>query len=256
MRPKSSSRTAIVTGASQGIGLAIAQRLVEDGLNVVGCARTAGAASAALERLGDAASGVDADVRDSAAVDRVVAGAVDRFGGVDVLVNNAGVYQRKNALEVEPDEFEEIMQINVIGSFLCAKAAAKAMIATDARARGGGRIINIASVAGMFSESESVAYNASKAAVISITRTLAFDLAPHGIASMCVAPGWVDTGIDPVLETLGPEQLRRLNPQGRAGTPAEVAHAVSGFCDPRAQFMNGAVVTVDGGQMAAAPDPV
>ena len=258
MRPSSSAsnRTAIVTGASQGIGLAVAERLVADGYDVVGCARTPGAAAAALEPLGDKAIGVDADVSKAEDVQRVVETAVGQFGALDVLVNNAGVYERRTILEVDEAAWNQIMSINVTGVFLFSKAAARAMIDTGAADRGGGRIVNIASVAAMLVESDSAPYNTSKGAVISLTKSLASDLAPYDIASICIAPGWVDTGIDPVLDTLDEAQLRRLNPQGRAGTTEEVAHAVASACDPRAHFMNGAVVTVDGGQMAAAPDPV
>jgi len=257
MRPASAavSRTAIVTGASKGIGLAISQRLVEDGYNLVGCARSAGETAAALKPLGARAIGVDADVTRAEQVQGVVDLAVERFGGLDVLVNNAGVYQRRTILEVDEDDWAEIMAINVTGVFLFSKAAARAMIDTATGERGGGRIVNIASVAGILSETDSAPYNASKAAVISLTRSLATDLASYDIASTCIAPGWVDTGIDPILETLDASQLRRLNPQGRAGTTQEIAHAVAAVCDPRAHYMNGAIVTVDGGQLAAAPEP-
>jgi 3-oxoacyl-[acyl-carrier protein] reductase len=245
-----------VTGASRGIGLAIAERLIEDGYNVVGCARSQGEAAAALSRFGHRAVGMDADVTRQDDIARVIGTATSRFGGLDVLVNNAGVYQRQNVLEVSADDWNEIMAINVTGVFLFSQAAARAMIETRTDKRGGGRIVNIASVAGILSETESAPYNASKAAVISLTRSLASDLAAHGIASTCIAPGWVDTGIDPVLKTLNETQLHRLNPQGRAGSTAEVAHAVAAVCDPRAHYMNGAIVTVDGGQLAAAPEPV
>jgi 3-oxoacyl-[acyl-carrier protein] reductase len=257
MRPSHStaSRTAIVTGASRGIGLAIVERLLADGYSVVGCARTPGRASAALEALGAQAIGVDADVTRPDEIANVVDVAVREFGGLDVLVNNAGVYQRRNVLEIDYADWAEIMEINVTGVFLFSQAGARAMIETGCAQRGGGRIVNIASVAGILSETDSAPYNASKAAVISLTRSLASDLASYDIASTCVAPGWVDTGIDPVLATLDPTQLRRLNPQGRAGTTAEVAHAVAAVCDPRAHYMNGAIVTVDGGQVAAAPEP-
>ena len=249
-------RTAIVTGASRGIGLAIAERLVEDGYRVVGCARTPGDASKALARFGDQAFGVDADVTSPEAVQSVIDAATTRFGGLDVLVNNAGVYQRDGFLDLTEADWTGLMSINVTGAFLFAQAAARAMIETQSSDRGGGRIVNIASVAGILSDPGSASYNASKAAVISLTRSLATDLARHGIASMCIAPGWIDTDIDPVFATLTPEQRARLNPQGRAGTPAEVAHAVASVSDPRAQFMNGAIITVDGGQSATYPPAV
>jgi 3-oxoacyl-[acyl-carrier protein] reductase len=249
------ARTAIVTGASRGIGLAIAVRLIEDGYRVVGCARTPGEATAALARFGDRAVGLDADVTSAEAVQRVVETATSRFGGLDVLVNNAGVYQRARFLDLTEADWTRLMSINLTGVFLFAQAAARAMIETRSGERGGGRIVNIASVAGILSDPDSASYNASKAAVISLTRSLATDLARHGIASMCIAPGWIDTDIDPVFAELSAEQRGRLNPQRRAGTTAEVAHAVAAVCDPRSLFMNGAVITVDGGQSVTYPSP-
>jgi 3-oxoacyl-[acyl-carrier protein] reductase len=249
------NRTAIVTGASKGIGLAIVGRLIGDGYNVVGCARTPNETARALAPFGERAVAVDADVTVAEQVQLVVDTAVDRFGGLDVIVNNAGVYLRRPFLELSEADWTEMMSINVTGVFLFCQAAARAMIQTGSADRGGGRIVNIASVAGLLAETESAPYNASKAAVISLTRSLATDLASSDISSTCIAPGWVDTGIDPMLATLGPEQLSRINPQGRAGSTEEVAHAVASVCDPRAQFMNGAIVTVDGGQLAAAPNP-
>jgi NAD(P)-dependent dehydrogenase (short-subunit alcohol dehydrogenase family) len=245
------TRTAIVTGASHGIGLAIAARLIQDGYNVVGCARTPGAAAAALDELSERALGLDADVSRPQDAQRLVDSAVNHFGGLDVLVNNAGVFRTRSFLEITGEEWDEVIAINLTGVFRVSQAAVRTMIATGASERGGGRIVNIASVAAIQTEPDAVPYNTSKGAVISLTRSLAFDLAKHGILTTCVAPGWVDTGIDPALTALSPEQRRRLNPQERAGIPSEVAHAVAMLCDPRASYMNGAIVTVDGGQLSA-----
>lgn len=250
------NRTAIVTGASKGIGRAIVQRLLADDYNIVGCARTQGAASEALAGLGDRAVGIDADVSRAKDVSRVVREALDRFGGVDVLVNNAGIYHRLDFLDLTEAQWNDTLAVNLTGAFLCSQAAARAMIDSGALERGGGRIVNIASTTGILSEQGSADYNASKAGMISLTRSLAVDLAEHGIVSSCVAPGWVDTGIDPVLERLGPDGFKRLNPLGRVGTPAEIAHVVAMLCDPRASFCNGSVIAVDGGQGAVSPKPI
>jgi NAD(P)-dependent dehydrogenase (short-subunit alcohol dehydrogenase family) len=204
-----------------------------------------------MGELSGRALGLDADVSRPQDAQRLVDSAVDRFGGLDVLVNNAGIFWRRSFLEITDEEWDELIAINLTGVFRVSQVATRAMIATGASGRGGGRIINIASVAATLTEPDAVPYNTSKGAVISLTRSLAFDLAKHGIVATCVAPGWVDTGVDPVLEALSAKQRTRLNPQGRAGTPSEVAHAVAMLCDPRASYMNGAIVTVDGGQMSA-----
>lgn len=245
------ARTAIVTGVSRGIGRAIAQRLLDDGYNVVGCSREPGAAAAALASGGERAVGVDADVSRADDVFRLVDVTMFHFNRVDVLVNNAGIYEEADFLDLTEEDWNRTMAINVTGPMLCAQRAASKMIerGTD------GRIINISSSTGLLSEARCAHYNASKAALISLTRSMAADLGPHGIVSSCVAPGWIDTGIDPVLAELSDEENARLNPLGRTGTPDEVAHAVAALCDTRASFANGAVLSVDGGQTAVSPAP-
>jgi 3-oxoacyl-[acyl-carrier protein] reductase len=243
--------TAIVTGVSRGIGKAIADRLLEDGYAVVGCSRKPGEAEAALRHGGDAAVGVEADVSRPGDAARLAEIAIERFGSVDVLVNNAGVYEEFDFLEMTREQWEGLMTINVTGAFLCAQAAAKAMIQSESD----GRIVNIASSTGLLAEPGCAHYNASKAAIISLTKSMAVDLSPHGIVSTCVAPGWIDTGIDPALENFSDEEMSRLNPLGMAGRPEDVAHAVASLCDPRAGFANGAVLSIDGGQTAVSPVP-
>ncbi|MBN8867792.1 MAG: SDR family oxidoreductase [Solirubrobacterales bacterium] len=243
--------TAIVTGVSRGIGKAIADRLLEDGYAVVGCARRPGEAAAALAHAGDRAVGVEADVSKAEDAKRLADTALERFGSLEVLVNNAGVYEEVDFLELTGEQWERLMSINVTGAFLCAQAAARAMIQSESE----GRIVNIASSTGLLAEPDCAHYNASKAAVISLTRSMASDLAKHGIVTTCVAPGWIDTGIDPALENFSDEELSRLNPLGMAGRPEDVAHAVASLCDPRAGFANGSVLSVDGGQTAVSPVP-
>jgi len=245
------TRTAIVTGVSRGIGKAIADRLLDDGYTVVGCSRRPGEAQAALEHAGERAAGLEADVSVPADADRLAETALERFGSVDALVNNAGVYEEADFLEMTGEQWERLMNVNVTGAFLCAQSAAKAMIRSGAE----GRIVNIASSTGILSEPGCAHYNASKAAVISLTKSMAVDLAPHGISTSCVAPGWIDTGIDPALANFSDEEMSLLNPMGAAGRPEDVAHAVAGLCDPRSGFANGAVLSVDGGQTVVSPVP-
>jgi len=245
------ARTAIVTGVSKGIGKAIADRLLEEGYDVAGCSRDGDAAAAALAAGGEHAVGIAADVSRPDDVERLVETAVDRFGRVDVLVNNAGIYAEVDFLDLTLEQWNQTLAINLTGPMLCAQAAARRMIESGAE----GRIVNIASSTGILAEAASADYNATKAALISLTRSLAVDLAPHGIITSCVAPGWIDTGIDPVVADLSPEASARLNPLGRTGTPEEVAHAVAALCDRRASFANGAVLSIDGGQTAVSPAP-
>lgn len=249
------SRTAVVTGASHGIGLAVAARLADEGCAVVGCSRHPGEAQAALESLGARATGITADVSNEADVDRLFDVAKSRYGSVDILINNAGIYEETDFLDLTADDWNRVISVNLTGSFLCSQRAAKEMINSGIAARSGGRIVNVASSTGILSEARSAHYNASKAGLISLTRSLAIDLGAEGILTNCVAPGWIDTGIDPALEALLPEQKRLLNPLGRTGSPEEVANAVAALCDPRASFVNGAVLCVDGGQVAVSPAP-
>jgi 3-oxoacyl-[acyl-carrier protein] reductase len=242
---------AIVTGASRGIGLAIARRLVADGFGVVGCARTPETAARALAGLGEGAIGLTADVSDPADVERLLVAARESFGEVTVLVNNAGIYGRAGVLEISLEQWRQTLEVNLTGAFLLAQAVAREMVGRGTR----GRIVNIASTTGILAEAESSHYNASKAGMISLTQSLALELGPHGICTNCVAPGWVDTGIDPAADDLDAEALSRLNPVGRFGAPEEIAHAVAMMCDLRAGFMNGTIAAVDGGQVAGSPSP-
>lgn len=247
-------RVAIVTGASRGIGRSIFERLAEEGFAVVGCARTEGAAevvASALREAGFAAIGVQADVSDATDVQRVVDAAMGHYGRLDVLVNNAGIYRAVGFLDLSEADWNYTLAVNLTGSFLCARAAAKAMIASDVARDHGGRIINIASSNGIRSEGHCADYNVSKAGQIALTNSLALDLAEYGILCTTVAPGWIGTEIDAAYHaTLPPEERKRLNTLGRVGRPEEVAHAVAMLCDPRATFINAATVLVDGGQVA------
>ncbi len=240
------SSTAVVTGASRGIGLSISRRLVADGFQVVGCARTSGAASDALEDLGSCAVGITADVSDPGGIDHILGTARDAFGGVDVLVNNAGIFDRAGVLELTESQWDETIAVNLTGAFRLSQAVAREMVRTGS----GGRIVNVASTNGIFAEAGATAYNASKAGLISLTQSFAIELGRFGICTTCVAPGWIDTGLDPVVQDMSSDEESRLNPLGRFGSTDEVAHAVACACDPRASFMNGTITVVDGGQIA------
>ena len=245
-------RVALVTGGSKGIGYACAERLLADGFRVAICARNAAEVSAAAGQLGDQdqVMGLRCDVGSAGDCDALVPAVLDRFGRIDALVNNAGVYTPVPFLDFTADEWDALMDINVRGPVLLGVAAGRAM-----RDQGsGGRIVNIASTNGQLSEAEFAHYNASKAAIISLTKSMAVELAPFGILVNAVAPGWVLTPLtEPYVASLSEDSLGRISPLRRVGQAAEVAAAVSFLCGSGATYITGTTVNVDGGLTAMHP---
>ena len=223
-------KRALVTGAGSGIGAAIVRRLAADGLEVV--------LTDARPVEGDGA--LQVDVRDEAQVARAM---VD----LDVLVNAAGIGSTTNAPETPLEVWEDVFAVNARGTFLCCKHAIPGMIA-----RGGGAIVNVASVAALVGLRNRAAYSASKGAVVALTRALAVDHVADGIRVNAVCPGtvdspWVRRLVDESGESL--DELRARQPMGRLGTPEEVAEAVSYLVS--AEFVTGSLLTIDGGLTAA-----
>jgi len=246
-------RVAVVTGGATGIGRGIAQVLAAEGARVAIADVDGEAAEATAAEL--AGSGADlfavpADVTDRAAVEGMAAAVLERFGRIDVLVNNAGVYSPVPFLDLTAETWDKLMDINVRGPVLLGGAAARAM-----RDQGsGGRIVNIASTNGQLSEAEFAHYNASKAAIISLTKSMSVELAPLGILVNAVAPGWVLTPLsEPFVGTLSEDSLGRISPLRRVGLAAEVAGAVSFLCGNDATYVTGVTVNVDGGLTAMHP---
>jgi 3-oxoacyl-[acyl-carrier protein] reductase len=241
--------SAIVTGAAQGIGSAIARRLGQAGQPVVVAGRTRRKvlrAQRSLAAAGIEVTGVTADVLSEGDVIRLVDTAIDRYGGIQALINNAAIYEEQHVLGLTARFWDTTMGINLRGALLCAREAARHM---DSR----GRIVNISSMSGLICERGFAAYNASKAGLISLTKSLAVDLADRGIMVNCVAPGWVLTPMtEEYLATVSKETMLRINLLGRAGTPEEIAEVVAFFARPDVTYLTGQTVFVDGGQTVRA----
>lgn len=236
-------RIAIVTGAGQGIGRAIAQKLADEGATVVVTDIDEAAARQVAEALGGASTGRYADVTDRAAVDAMVGDVMERFGRIDVLVNNAGWDKGEAFLDSEPATWERILQINLYGVFHTLKAVLPIMVE-----QGAGKVVNLGSDAGRVGSSGEAVYAAAKGGVIAFTKAMAREMARHGINVNCVSPGPTDTAL---FASMGDEKLRealvKAIPFRRLGRPADVANTVAFLVSDEAAFLTGQTVSVSGG---------
>jgi 3-oxoacyl-[acyl-carrier protein] reductase len=242
-----SGKSVIVTGGSRGIGRACCLVLARAGARVcVNYRVESPSAELVVEEIesgGGEAFALSADVARRQDAEMLVDEVVHRFGGLDILVNNAGIWKGSPIDEMTDTEWEETLAINLTGTFLCTRAAVPVM--KNAR---WGRIVNISSTAGQRGEAFHSHYAASKGGVISFTKSLAVELAPHGITVNCVAPGWVAT--DMTQESLlGPEREAILAaiPLGRVARPEEIAGAVAFLASDLASFVTGEILNVNGG---------
>jgi NAD(P)-dependent dehydrogenase (short-subunit alcohol dehydrogenase family) len=245
-------RVAVVTGAGRGIGLEIARALTEVGATVIVAEIIEEAGRAAVERLNQAGGRADfyqLDVTDSAAVNRAADAIVAKYGRVDVLVNNAGYANNINAETYPDDEYHKLMRINVDGVMFCCRAFGRHMLAA-----GKGSIVNLGSMSGLIvnkPQPQSI-YNASKAAVHMLTKSLACEWAKPGIRVNAVAPGYINTEMTLRGRTNAEWNAcwLEMTPMGRCGEPCEVASVVLFLASDAASYITGAVVSVDGGYTA------
>jgi 3-oxoacyl-[acyl-carrier protein] reductase len=234
----------MVTGAGHGIGSAIARRLAADGASVLVCdmnGERAAAEANQIKQNGGRAEPHVIDVRERAQADAAVARAVAVFGGLDVLVNNAGLMDRAPFLEMTDDLWQRVINTNLYGTFVCSQAAARQMVAQGR----GGRIVNVASNSGLFGGRGRAAYGASKAGIINLTQTMAIELAEHAILVNAVAPGPTKTRSDQP-EKPWPSVLSRM-PLQRWGDPREIAAVAAFLASGEASFTTGHVYAADGG---------
>jgi 3-oxoacyl-[acyl-carrier protein] reductase len=245
LRTDLTGRVAIVTGAARGIGRVVAERLCAAGA-AVACvditAETLAETVAQLTGAGGVADAFPCDVTDSQRVGQVVDEVVSKWGGLDILVNNAGVTRDNMVLRMKDDQWDTVLNINLKGTFLFIRAAARPMMKGRR-----GRIINMASVSGLIGNPGQANYSASKAGVIGLTRTVAKELAARNITVNAVAPGFIATEMTAALGPEVLEEVKKRIPLGRLGQAEDVAGAVLFLASDAAGFITGQVLTVDGG---------
>jgi len=246
-------KIAVVTGAGSGIGAASAARFAREGASVLVAdirAHKARETVALITDEGGVAAPFEVDVAQADSVAAMIAACIDAFGGIDVLFNNAGTLRPGNAVELDVADWDLVMAVNVRSVFLGAKYAVPHM-----QARGGGSIINTASVSGLHGDGGAVAYAASKAAVINLTRALAVDHAAAGIRVNAICPGTIET--PPVQRMMADPGFLELNLSahalGRLGRPEEIANAAVWLASDEASFVTGEALLVDGGLRAKSP---
>ncbi|MHB1016368.1 MAG: 3-oxoacyl-[acyl-carrier-protein] reductase [Coriobacteriia bacterium] len=243
-------RVALVTGASRGIGAAVAWRLAAEGASVVvnfaGRADAAAAVVSAIEQGGGSAIAVQADVSDSAACAALVDAAVARFGRIDILVNNAGITRDGLLVRMSDDDWRSVIDTNLSGAFYLARSVGKLMMKQRS-----GSIVNMASVVGVMGNAGQVNYAAAKAGLIGMTKSIARELAGRGVRVNAVAPGFIATDMTDALPEAAREAAVSSIAMGRLGTPEDIAAAVAFLASDDAAYITGQVIAVDGGMTFA-----
>ena len=241
-------KTAIITGASRGIGRAIALAFAEAGANVViNYTNNAEAANAVVSKITEmcrTAFAVKADVSKSDEVEFLISEVLKRFESIDILVNNAGITRDKLIIKMTENDFDDVISTNLKGAFNCTKAAAKVMIKQKS-----GKIINITSVVGIIGNAGQSNYAAAKAGLIGFTKSMAKELARRGITVNAVAPGFIDTEMSAVLPEAVKEEFLKSIPLSRGGKPEDIANAVLFLASKYSDYITGQVINIDGGMV-------
>ncbi len=241
-------KRAIVTGGGSGLGRATSLLFAEQGARVLVNdinADNAAAVAAEIAAAGGEAHALQADVSQAADAERLVAGAVERFGGLDVLINNAGVFRQGTVAQATDDDWEHVIGVNLYGVFACSRAALPVMAQG-----GGGSIVCVSSISGVIGQALQPIYNASKHGVIGLVRCMAMDHAAQGIRVNAVCPGLMDTPLIGFFSEADMAEAAAKNFLNRAGTPAEIAQLVLFLASDEAAFVTGAAMFADGGETA------
>ena len=241
------NQTAVVTGAGRGIGRAIALKLAEAGANVVCLSRTEANSQKVADEitaLGRQSWAVAVDVGDTAAVEAAVAKILEDTGGVNILVNNAGVTRDGLLMRMSEEDWDTVLDTNLKGAFVLTKALTRNFMKLR-----GGRIINVASVVGLMGNAGQANYAASKAGLIGFTKSVAKELASRGVTANVIAPGFIDTDMTGDLSDEVKETAKSHIPLGEFGVPEDIAAAAVYLAAPGARYVTGQVLTVDGGMV-------
>ncbi|MEX1157675.1 MAG: 3-oxoacyl-[acyl-carrier-protein] reductase [Thermomicrobiales bacterium] len=246
----SERRVAIVTGATRGIGRAIAVQLASDGFNIAvnyrGDENLAASLVDELQGHGVDARAIRADITNADDVAGLIEGAIAAFGKLDVLINNAGITRDTLLMRMSEEDWDDVLTTNLKGAFLCSKAAIRPMI----RQRGGS-IVNLTSVIGLVGNAGQANYAAAKAGLVGFTKSLAREVGSRGITVNAVAPGFIDTRLTDVLSDEIKDASIKQIPLGRFGSPEDVAGAVAFLVSPAARYITGHTLSVDGGLFMA-----
>jgi 3-oxoacyl-[acyl-carrier protein] reductase len=242
-----SGKTAIVTGASRGIGAAIAHRLCETGANVVICSRSADAIAQVADTLqgkGHTVHAMVADVSEKTDVEALIEKTISQFSQIDILVNNAGITRDMLLMRLKDEDWDAVLQTNLTGTMYCTRAVLRPMIRQKS-----GRIINISSVIGLMGNAGQASYAAAKAGILGLTKTTAKEVGTRGITVNAIAPGFITTDMTAKIPEEFQKKLLELIPLQNFGIPEDVADAVCFLASDAARYITGQTLQVDGGMV-------